>query len=76
LPSSYIDIAAPGGGTFKAFLATPLAGSGPGLVVLQEIFGVNAAIRATAERLAEEGYVVLAPDMFWRAKPGFDVGYS
>ncbi len=75
MPSKYIDIAV-ADGTFKAFLATPESGSGPGLVVLQEIFGVNANIRAIAERFAEEGYVAIAPDMFWRAEPGFDVGYS
>ena len=76
MPSTYIDVTAPDGGTFKAFLATPERGSGPGVVVLQEIFGVNANIRALTERFAEEGYVAIAPDMFWRAQPGFDVGYS
>ncbi len=76
MPSTYIDIATPDGAGFKGWFAVPDSGSGPGLVVLQEIFGVNANIRATADRFAEEGYVVLAPDMFWRLKPGFDVGYS
>ena len=76
MSSTYIDVEAPDGGTFKAFLATPESGSGPGVVVLQEIFGVNANIRALAERFAEEGYVAIAPDLFWRAQPGFDVGYS
>jgi carboxymethylenebutenolidase len=75
LPSRYIDIAVPSGGSFKAWLATPESGHGPGLVVLQEIFGVNANIRAIADRFAEEGYAVLAPDMFWRQTPGVDLGY-
>jgi carboxymethylenebutenolidase len=76
LASSTIDIAVPDGGSFKAWLATPESGSGPGLVILQEIFGVNANIRALADRFAEEGYVVLAPDLFWRQQPGTDLGYS
>src|SRR5216683_1857734 len=64
------------GGTFGAYMALPSAGSGPGLVVLQEIFGVNGHLRAVADRWAEEGYVVLAPDLFWRLKPGVELGFS
>ena len=55
--------------TFTGYLAVPASGSGPGLVLIQEIFGVNAQIRATADLFAEEGYVVLAPDLFWRLQP-------
>ena len=65
-----------GSGTFDAYLAKPASGSGPGMVVIQEIFGVNEYVRRTADRFAEEGYVVLAPDLFWRIKPGIDLGYS
>jgi carboxymethylenebutenolidase len=64
------------GGTFGAYMAVPASGSGPGLLVLQEIFGVNGHIRAVADRWAEEGYVVLAPDLFWRLKPGVELGFS
>src|SRR6266852_1458882 len=64
------------GGTFSGYLATPSSGSGPGLLLLQEIFGVNHHIRALADLYAEEGYVVLAPDLFWRIKPGIELGYS
>ncbi len=60
-------------GTFAAHVAVPGSGSGPGLVVLQEIFGVNDYIKAVCQRLAEMGYVALAPDMFWRQEPGFTV---
>jgi len=49
----------------------PDAGHGPGLLLIQEIFGVGAYIRAVAERLAEVGYVVGAPDVFWRFAPGW-----
>ncbi|MGE0666132.1 MAG: dienelactone hydrolase family protein [Sphingomonadales bacterium] len=58
------------------FLAVPEAGSGPGIVMLQEIFGVNEAMRATARLLAEEGYVVLVPDLFWRLERGVELGYD
>ena len=44
----------------------PPSGSGPGILLLQEIFGVNASMRDVADYYAEEGYVVLAPDLFWR----------
>ncbi|MFS2128236.1 dienelactone hydrolase family protein, partial [Pseudomonas sp. Pseusp97] len=46
------------------------------LVLLQEIFGVNDTMKATADRFAEEGYVVLVPDLFWRIKPGIELGYD
>ncbi len=73
---SMIDIRAGDGGRFKGYLALPEKGSGPGIVVLQEIFGVNANIRGICDLYAEEGYVALAPDLFWRLAPGIDLGYS
>jgi carboxymethylenebutenolidase len=57
-----IPIRATDGGGFNGYLETPSPGSGPGLLLLQEIFGVNHHIRALADLYAEEGYVVLAPD--------------
>ncbi len=60
-------------GTFDAHVVVPDSGTGPGLVVLQEIFGVNDYIKAVCRRVAEMGYVALAPDMFWRQEPGFTV---
>lgn len=65
--------AADGSGHFRAYLAVPAAGHGPGLVLAQEIFGANATIRAQADRLAEEGYVVAVPDLFWRQEPGVEL---
>ena len=44
--------------------------------MLQEIWGVNAHIRAVAEQYASDGYVVLAPDLFWRMQPRVDLGYD
>ena len=73
----YIDIPArDGSGSFKGYLALPGGGSGPGLVVGQEIFGVNQNMRDVAEMYAEEGYVALVPDLFWRMQPGVDLGYT
>lgn len=76
MAGQWIDIAAADGGTFKGYLAVPASGSGPGILLLQEIFGVNSSMRETADHYAEEGYVVLAPDLFWRMEPGVDLGYT
>ncbi|MBK1785273.1 dienelactone hydrolase family protein [Prauserella cavernicola] len=64
-------ITAHDGGTFDAFCALPESGRGPGIVLFQEVFGVNDNMRALASRLAEHGYVALVPDMFWRLERGF-----
>lgn len=64
------------GGSFEAYLALPPARRGPGLVLFQEIFGVNEHIRAVAEQYALDGFVVLAPDVFWRQSPRVELGYS
>ncbi len=73
----YVSIAASdGSGRFDAYLALPASGKGPGVVIGQEIFGVNANMRAVAELYAEEGYVALVPDLFWRLQPGVDLGYD
>ena len=75
MTGSFITVTAADGGKFQAYLAVPAKGSGPGIVLLQEIFGVNHHIKAVADYYAEEGYVVLAPDLFWRLQPGVDLGY-
>src|SRR5215472_13649658 len=74
--SQSIKIRAHDGGTFQAYLSLPPAGSGPGLLVLQEIFGVNRHIRAVTDRWAAEGYVAVAPDIFWRVEPGVELDYT
>ncbi len=60
-------------GTFSGYLALPKGGKGPGVVVLQEIFGVNEVMRDIADNLAAQGYVALCPDLFWRIEPGIDI---
>ncbi|MEQ8231710.1 MAG: dienelactone hydrolase family protein [Gammaproteobacteria bacterium] len=69
MEGSFIDVDT-GDGSMRAWVTTPPAGSGPGIVLLQEIFGLNDFMRATAARLAEEGYVCIVPDLFWRLEPG------
>ena len=71
-----ITVAAGDGGEFQAYVSTPEKGSGPGIVLLQEIFGVNQSMRDVADYYAEEGYVVIAPDLFWRIEPGIELGYT
>jgi carboxymethylenebutenolidase len=73
----YIQIKAQdGSGSFKGYLALPAGGRGPGLVVGQEIFGINDNMRVTADMYAEEGYVALVPDLFWRQQADVDLGYT
>jgi carboxymethylenebutenolidase len=60
-----------------AYLAEPTTpGTFPGVLVIQEIFGVNIHIRDVAERLAQAGYVAIAPALYQRTAPKFDVGYT
>jgi carboxymethylenebutenolidase len=60
-------------GSFDAYVATPDAPNGAAVVVIQEIFGVNAVMRGIADDLAAQGYVAVAPDLFWRIEPGVDI---
>lgn len=71
-----IQIKTETGKQFSAYLVTPSSGKGPGIVLCQEIFGVNAAMREKADFLAEEGYTVLVPDLFWRSAPNIELGYT
>ena len=68
-----VTIRAADGGSFMGYLALPSAGKGPGVVVIQEIFGVNAVMRAITDGLAGQGYVALCPDLFWRQQPGIQI---
>src|SRR5260370_36097311 len=60
-------------GTFSAYIARPKTLPASTVVVLQELFGVNADIRKTCDELAEQGFVAVAPDLFWRQEPGVDL---
>ncbi|HMK85918.1 MAG TPA: dienelactone hydrolase family protein [Steroidobacteraceae bacterium] len=65
-----LTIRAADGGSFESYLATPKGGRGPGVVVIQEIFGVNAVMRGICDALAQQGYTAVCPDLFWRIEPG------
>src|SRR5580700_11679502 len=60
-------------GTFRTYIARPAKLPAPAVVVLQELFGVNADIRATCDELAAQGFIAIAPDLFWRQEPGVDL---
>ncbi|OXH82087.1 carboxymethylenebutenolidase, partial [Burkholderia multivorans] len=49
---------------------------GPAVIIIQEIFGVNSHIRAVADQYAADGYVALAPDVFWRTQPRVELTYD
>src|SRR3984885_9457924 len=61
------------GGTFSAYIARPMAAPASAVIVLQELFGVNADIRKHCDELAEQGLLAVAPDLFWRQEPGVDL---
>src|SRR5437879_4576120 len=61
------------GEDFQAYIALPAAGYGPGIVVLQEIFGVNQYLRSVCDWYAAHGFVALCPDLFWRQEPGIQL---
>lgn len=63
-------------GAFGAYIARPEGLPAPGVVVLQELFGVNSDIRKTCDELAEQGFLAVAPDLFWRQEPGVDLSVN
>src|SRR5919109_93834 len=65
-----ISISSFDGGTFDAYVGQPKSGSGPGVVILQEIFGVNYYMRSVTDLYAERGFVAICPDLFWRQERG------
>ena len=72
----YIKIKTEEAKEFSGFLCLPPGGRGPGLLLIQEIFGVNSHIRDVADLYAQDGFVVLAPDLFWRSEKDFEAGYD
>lgn len=72
----YICLPCSDGRSFQAYLARPANGPAPGIVLIQEIFGVNAQMREVADDLAAKGFLVIAPDLFWRAQPAIQLDPS
>ncbi len=63
-------------GAFGAYIARPKTLPAPAVVVLHEVFGVNTDIRKTCDELAEQGFLAVAPDLFWRQEPGVDLSVT
>ena len=59
--------------TFNAYVARPEGTPRAAIVVIQEIFGINAGIRRKCDKLAEEGYLAVAPDLFWQFEDGIEL---
>ena len=72
----FIDLVAADGKSFKAYVAAPSGKPRGGVVVIQEIFGVNSHIQAVADGYAAEGYLAVAPATFQRAQADVDLGYT
>jgi carboxymethylenebutenolidase len=68
----WVEVQGPDG-AFKAYVARPAGTPRGAVVAIQEIFGVNAVMRGKADWLAREGFLAIAPDLFWRIKPGIDI---
>jgi carboxymethylenebutenolidase len=74
MPTSQRHTITTADGSFDAYEARPEgAGPFPAVVVIQEIFGVNAVMRETCDWLATQGYLAVCPDLFWRIEPGIDI---
>ncbi len=71
-----LEIRSSDGKNFTGYLACPKSRRSPGVLIIHEIFGVNAHIRRVVEQFAAAGYVALAPDMFWRVQPNLQFEYT
>ena len=76
IENSWIDVESACGGSFGAYVSLPPAGFGPGLLVLQEIFGVNDHIKNICDQYALDGFVAVAPDVFWRQDTRVELSYN
>ena len=74
--SQMIRLTARDGVTIDAYKAVPAGKTRGGIVVVQEIFGVNPHIRRVVDGFAAEGYTAIAPALFDRVKPGIELGYA
>jgi carboxymethylenebutenolidase len=73
---NFIDLKSADGFVFPAYVAQPAGQPKGGVVVLQEIFGVNSHIRSVADGYASDGYLAVAPATFHRVKQGVELGYT
>src|ERR1700684_1357125 len=76
ITSEIVNLKVDDGTTMRAHVARPAGTPRAGLIVFQEIFGINPHIRDIADRFAAEGYLAIAPELFHRTGPGFESGYT
>jgi len=74
--TNFVTVESRDGRSFEAYLSKPRTPNGAGLVILPEVYNVNAWVRGIADRYAEQGYTVLVPDLFWRQEPGVYLDYD
>lgn len=68
-----VTIKSADGGSFSAYLSLPANPRGPGIITMQQIFGVNAEMRGYTDEFAADGYITVCPDLFWRLQPGMQI---
>jgi carboxymethylenebutenolidase len=76
IKTEYVTLSASDGTSLRAYVARPAGKPRGGLMVFQEIFGVNSHIRSVTERFGREGFLAIAPELFHRSTPGFESGYT
>jgi carboxymethylenebutenolidase len=76
ITKEFVNLSVDDGTSMRAYVARPEGKPKAGLMVFQEIFGVNSHIRDIAERFAGEGYLAIAPELFHRSGAGFESGYT
>ena len=77
ISNEFVELSVNDGTRMRAYVARPkTSGPLPGILVMQEAFGINSHIRDVTNRLAKEGYVAIAPELFHRTGPGFEGDYT
>ena len=76
IKTEYVNLSASDGTSLRGYVARPAGKTRGGLIVFQEIFGVNGHIRSVTERFGREGFLAMAPELFHRSAPGFESGYT
>lgn len=76
MSTEFINLSVSDGTQMRAYVARPDSKPRAGLIVFQEIFGINSHIRDITERFSREGYLAIAPELFHRTGPGFESGYT
>jgi carboxymethylenebutenolidase len=76
IKADFTNLSVGDGSTMRSYVARPAGKPRAGLIVFQEIFGINSHIRNVTERFGREGYLAIAPELFHRSGPGFESGYT